>query len=291
MAAAVSAEERRAVPATAAARAGRRRRLGDRLVGWALGAVTALVFLALYAPILIVFLLSFFRLRRGKVVWDSFSLDWYVDLFANAEIGEALVNSLVVGFVSVFAAITMAMAIAFWVNARPTSRAAGAIQFVVFLPFLLPPIITGLSLLIGFKEVGISRGLATVMVGHTVFVLAMVYRTILTRLQSLSKSLVEASLDLGATRLQTFRYVLLPNLRMAVVTAALLAFALSFDETMITLFLVGDTSTLPVRLYAMMRVGFTPEINALVTLILVFSIVLTLAIARVVGGRAEDLSV
>ncbi|MEQ8966730.1 MAG: ABC transporter permease [Azospirillaceae bacterium] len=290
MAATVSAEERRA-PAAATARRNRRRRLGDRLVGWALGTVTALVFLALYAPILIVFLLSFFRLRRGKVVWDSFSLDWYVDLFANAQIGEALVNSLVVGFVSVFAAIVMAMAIAFWVDARPTSRAAGAIQFVVFLPFLLPPIITGLSLLIGFKEVGISRGLATVMVGHTVFVLAMVYRTILTRLQSLSKSLVEASLDLGATRLQTFRYVLLPNLRMAVVTAALLAFALSFDETMITLFLVGDTSTLPVRLYAMMRVGFTPEINALVTLILVFSIVLTLAIARVVGGRAEDLSV
>jgi putative spermidine/putrescine transport system permease protein/spermidine/putrescine transport system permease protein len=94
---------------------------------------------------------------------------------------------------------------------------------------LLPPIITGLSLLVFFKEIGLSRGLLTVIIGHSVFVLALVYQTILTRLQALSRTLVEASQDLGATRWQTVRFVLLPNLRMALVTAALLAFALSFD--------------------------------------------------------------
>ena len=109
------------------------------------------------------------------------------------------------------------------------------------------------------------------------------------RLQGLSHSLIEASQDLGATRWQTFRYVLLPNLKIALVTAAMLAFALSFDETIITLFLVGDTNTLPIRLYAMMRVGFTPEINALVTLILLFSAFLTVIMARFVGGAEDQL--
>jgi putative spermidine/putrescine transport system permease protein/spermidine/putrescine transport system permease protein len=115
------------------------------------------------------------------------------------------------------------------------------------------------------------------------------YRTIPPRLQALGPSLIEASLDLGATRLQTFRLVPLPHLKIALVTAALLAFALSFDETIITLFLIGDTSTLPIRLYAMMRVGFTPEINALVTLVLLFSVLLTLVMARFVGGAQEQL--
>ena len=95
----------------------------------------------------------------------------------------------------------------------------------------------------------------------------------------MSRNLVEAAQDLGASRIQTFRYIILPNLRMPLLTAGLLAFALSFDETMITLFLSGSDATLPIRLYAMMRVGFTPEINALVTLILAFSIFLTVVFA------------
>jgi putative spermidine/putrescine transport system permease protein/spermidine/putrescine transport system permease protein len=257
-----------------------------RIGTWLLGALCALVFTALYLPILLVGVLSFFRTRRGQIQWDSFSLEWYGKLLDNRQIIEALTNTLIVGFFAVLIALVLATLLAFYVN-QHQGRLATGLQFLVFLPFLLPPIITGLSLLVFFREIGFTRGLVAVIVGHAVFVLALVYRTILVRLQGLSRSLIEASQDLGATRWQTFRYVLLPNLRMALVTAAMLAFALSFDETIITLFLVGDTNTLPIRLYAMMRVGFTPEINALVTLILLFSALLTVLMARFVGGAEE----
>jgi putative spermidine/putrescine transport system permease protein/spermidine/putrescine transport system permease protein len=258
----------------------------ERLGTFTLGALCALVFIALYLPIFLVGVLSFFRTRRGRIQWDSFSLEWYGKLLDNRQIIEALSNTLIVGFFAVLAALVLATLLAFYVN-QHQGRLASALQFLVFLPFLLPPIITGLSLLVFFREIGFARGLIAVIVGHSAFVLALVYRTVLVRLQGLSRSLIEASQDLGATRWQTFRYVLLPNLKVALVTAALLAFALSFDETIITLFLVGDTNTLPIRLYAMMRVGFTPEINALVTLILLFSALLTVIIARF-GGGAED---
>jgi len=188
----------------------------------------------------------------------------------------------------VLIALILATLLAFYVN-QSQGRLATALQLLIFLPFLLPPIITGLSLLVFFREIDFPRGLVAVTVGHSAFVLALVYRTILVRLQGLSRSLLEVSQDLGASRWQTFRYVLLPNLRIALVTAAMLAFALSFDETIITLFLIGDSNTLPIRLYAMMRVGFTPEINALVTLILLFSVLLTMIMARFVGGAEDQL--
>jgi ABC-type spermidine/putrescine transport system permease subunit II len=255
---------------------------------WTLGLVTGFVLLALYLPIVLVALLSFFRLRRGQIQWDSFSPEWYVKLLDNRQILDALSNSLVVGACAVPIALILATLLAFYIH-QSRGRLARALQFLIFLPFLLPPIITGLSLLVFFREIDFPRGLIAVVVGHSAFVLALVYRTVLTRLQALSRSLIEASQDLGATRLQTFRYVLLPHLKIALISAALLAFALSFDETIITLFLVGDTSTLPIRLYAMMRVGFTPEINALVTLILLFSALLTLVLARFAGGPEEQL--
>jgi ABC-type spermidine/putrescine transport system permease subunit II len=132
--------------------------------------------------------------------------------------------------------------------------------------------------LIFFVGTGIDRGFVTIIIGHTVFVLAVMFRLVQTRLQSLSKTLVEASADLGASRWQTLRHVLWPQLRSAVATGAILAFTLSFDETLISVFLAGDATTLPLRLWAMMRVGFTPEINALVTLVLLISIVLTIVV-------------
>ena len=160
------------------------------------------------------------------------------------------------------------------------SRGREIIQFIVFLPFLMPPIITGLSLLIYFREIDFERSLVTVIIGHTVFVLALVYRTILVRLQALSRSMVEASYDLGASGWQTFRHVLLPHLASAMIGAAVLSFALSFDETMITILVTGTDSTLPIRLWAMMRLGFTPDINALVAIILALTTALCLIAAR-----------
>lgn len=251
----------------------------NRLLDLSLAAVAVFVYVSLYLPILLVFLLSFFSMRRGKVNWDSFSLSWYAKLFENEALGSALWNSLLVGTLAVSAAAAFATSAALLVKSRPEARSARSLEYVIFLPFLLPPIITGLSLLIYFREAGVGRGIFTITVGHALFVSAIIYRIVLTRLNALSRNLVEAAQDLGASRIQTFRFIILPNLRMPLLTGGLLAFALSFDETMITLFLAGTDSTLPVRLYAMMRVGFTPAINALVTLILGFSIILTVAVA------------
>src|SRR5262249_25885426 len=144
------------------------------------------------------------------------------------------------------------------------------------------------ALLIFFREIGVDRSLLTVVIGHTVFVLAIVYRTVLMRLQSLSRTLIEASYDLGASRWQTFWRIILPNLASAMAGGAILAFALSFDETMITILVTGTQTTLPVRLWAMMRLGFSPDINALVALILMFTVLMCVLAARFLVPRRSD---
>jgi ABC-type spermidine/putrescine transport system permease subunit II len=246
----------------------------SKLAMAALSLVALLVVVLLYGPLAVAIFFSFFRLQRNAVQWDSFSFDAYRVLFHNGAVLEALTNTLLVGIAAVALALILGTLIAFYYRSA-RSRFRYLLQFVVFLPFLMPPIITGLSLLIFFRETNVPRSLKTVVVGHAIFVLAIVYQIVLTRLRTLPPSLVDASLDLGASRWQTFRYVLMPNLMSAFVSAAILAFALSFDETLITLLVTGTKNTLPMWLWSSMRLGFKQDINALVTLILVFSAVLS----------------
>ncbi len=249
-----------------------------------LAAITGVVFVLLYGPIFVPIASSFFTLKQGVIDWQQPTLSAYATLAANEGILVALRNTLVVGAAAVVSSLILGIAAALYVGSG-RSKDRTLLQFIIFLPFLMPPIITGLSLLIYFREIEFDRSLVTVIIGHTVFVLALVYRTLLVRLQSLSRSLVEASYDLGASGWQTFRYVLLPNLTSAMIGAAILAFALSFDETMITLLVTGTDNTLPIRLWAMMRLGFTPDINALVALILAFTTLLCLLAARYLMPR------
>jgi ABC-type spermidine/putrescine transport system permease subunit II len=255
---------------------------GGRLLDVALGAVAVLGLVILYAPLVAVCALSFFQIvrLRGVMSFAPFSPEPYLRLAANGDILSALATSLVVAVAATAVALALGLLFAFYfVSAR---RPLGlAMQTIIFLPFLLPPIITGLSLLIFFRELDIARGLLTIVVGHVVFIVPVVYRTILVRLRLLGRSLTEASLDLGASEWQTLVLVVLPQLRPALISGALLAFAVSFDETLITLFLAGSEATLPIRLWAMMRVGFVPEINALATLILAFAAAVTLGVGFV----------
>jgi ABC-type spermidine/putrescine transport system permease subunit II len=250
-----------------------------RIARFSLWVLTAVTLALLYGPLLATFVYSFFSRRGGTIDWSSFTFGWYLRLFADQNLRDALLNSVTVGFVATAVSLVMGMLLAFYSN-DPTARGRSLLQAIVFLPFIMPPIITGLALLIFFRETNVPRSLVTVTIGHIVFVLAVVYRTLLARLQALRRSLVEASYDLGANRWQTFRFILMPNLMTAIVSSAVLAFALSFDETLITLFLASGESTLPLRLWGMMRIGFTPEINALVTLIILVSTGLFLAVAR-----------
>lgn len=256
----------------------------ERLVEIGLGFVAFAAFLVLYAPVGISALFSIVPIDRAGIHWNEATLAWYGRLAGNASVIGAVELTLAVGVLSVALATVLALVLAFYVEWEG-AVARRFVEVVVYLPFLMPPIITGLALLVFLDQLGISRGAATIVIGHTALVLAVLYRLVLTRLRALPRTLVEASTDLGATRWQTFRHVLWPQLRSAVATGAVLALTLSFDETLITVFLAGDATTLPLRLWGMMRVGFTPEINALVTLVLVVSI----ALALVVVGRLKSL--
>ena len=241
--------------------------------------VTALVFLLLYGPLLIPIASSFFIVSHGEVHWQDPSLSSYEALIENEGILEAFANTLIVGFSATLLSLVCGTLLALhYCGGRSPGREA--MQFAVFLPFLMPPMITGLSLLIFFRETGIPRSLVTVIVGHTVFVQALAYRTIVVRLQSMGPDMVDASVDLGASAWQTFIHIILPNLRSTLIGAGILSFALSFDETLITLLVTGTDSTLPIRLWAMMRLGFTPDINALVTIVLALTILLCALVVR-----------
>jgi ABC-type spermidine/putrescine transport system permease subunit II len=249
----------------------------ERLTNIGLGALTALAFAILYAPVLTSALFSVIMVDRLGIHWGTVSLGPYFKLLENQSILDAIRTTAIVGVIAVAVAAALAVILALYVEWEGAFFRR-TIEVVVYLPFLLPPIVTGLSLLIFFSSTGVERGFVTIVIGHMVFVLAVMFRLVQTRLQSLSKTLVEASADLGASRWQTLRYVLWPQLQSAVATGAILAFTLSFDETLISVFLAGDATTLPLRLWAMMRVGFSQQINALVTIVLAISILLTIVI-------------
>jgi ABC-type spermidine/putrescine transport system permease subunit II len=263
---------------------------GEKLALWVTGLLTLAVFAILYSPLFISVLFSLVEIRRGDIQWETLSFTPYLTLWSNTSVIDSLSNTAVVAIISVAVASILAVLIALYTE---WEGAVGrrALEAVIYLPFLLPPIVTGLALLVASAQLGTNRGIMTIIVGHMIFVLAVVYRLVLTRLQALPRSLIEASFDCGASRWQTLRYVLLPHLASAVMTGAVLALTLSFDETLISTFLAGDQMTLPLRLWAMMRVGFTPEINALVTLVLLVSIALAIIVAwrmKPVGETEED---
>ena len=251
---------------------------GERAVEVAAGILTVAVLLVLYSPVLINALCSVVKLDDGQILWDTFSLAPYRSVWSDPDVIAALRNTATAALVAVIAATLLAIAFALYAD-REGAVGRRSLELTIYLPFLLPPIVTGLSLLVASASLGVSRGVGTIVLGHTIFVLAITYRLVRTRLQALPRAMVEASADLGATPLQTFRRILLPHLATAIVTGALLALTLSFDETLITVFLSGDQMTLPLRLWAMMRTGFTQDINALVTVVLVVSIGLAVVVA------------
>jgi ABC-type spermidine/putrescine transport system permease subunit II len=250
----------------------------ERIAEILAGTLTVLVLFVLYAPIAISALFSVVEIKSGRILWESFTFAHYQALWSNTTVIDALQNTTIVALSSALVAVVLAVALALYAQ-WPSAVGKRVLELAIYLPFLLPPIVTGLSLLVATAELDLGRGLTTIVVGHTAFVLAVAYRLVLTRLQALPRDLVEASFDLGATWVQTFRYIILVHLMSAIVTGAVLALTLSFDETLITVFLAGDRMTLPLRLWAMMRVGFTPQINALVTIVLVVSLILAATVA------------
>jgi spermidine/putrescine transport system permease protein len=233
-------------------------------------AVAVSAFLSLPIAVLIVY--SFNGEGVGGFPPHNLTFDWYRMLFADAAIWESVGNSVVVALAAV------AIALAFGVPAAlalDRARFPGKALFrrLVLLPLILPGIITGLSLLMLFREADVKLSLLTIVLGHGTALISVATTEVFAGLQKLDRAQEEASLDLGANYWQTFRRVTLPNLRLSIVGAALLIFTLSMDEIAVSFFLIGRDNTLPLEIWGRLRRGITPEINAISTIIFVFSLV------------------
>jgi spermidine/putrescine transport system permease protein len=238
-----------------------------------LAVFSLLVFTFLYLPIVILILYSFNQNGVGGFPPKHFTLHWYQQLFADAPLWDSVLNSFLVAFGAVVLSLTLGLLAALALD-RADFPGKSLFRRLVLLPLLLPGIITGLSLLMFVDRVGIRLSLLTVFLGHGTALISVAATELFAGLQKMDRAQEEASLDLGATPWQTFWRITLPNLRLSLIASALLIFTLSMDEIAVTFFLVGRENTLPLEIWARLRRGITPEINAISTLIFVVSVIL-----------------
>src|SRR5499427_1795267 len=221
----------------------------------------AAVFAFLYFPIAVLIVYSFNREGVGGFPPHHLTLDWYRILVSDEAIWDAVLNSLQVALA--------AMAIAL---ARVQFPGKALFRRLVLLPLILPGIITGLSLLMLFNLMAVKLSLLTITLGHGTALISVAATEVFAGLQKLDRAQEEASLDLGANYWQTFWRITLPNLKLSIIGAALLIFTLSMDEIAVSFFLIGRENTLPLEIWGRLRRGITPEINAISTIIFVFSL-------------------
>ena len=245
-----------------------RRPLRDWLLGaWSVG---ALVYL--FIPIAVVILFSFNDPRgRFNLTWQGFTLDHWTDPFGVEGLGTALQNSLAIAAVSTLLAVTLGtfMALAL---VRHRFRLRGPADFFVFLPLATPEVVLGAALLGLFLTLNVGTGFVTIVIAHTMFNVSYVVVTIKARLEGMDTHIEEAAMDLGANEWQTFRRVTLPLIAPGVAAAALLAFALSIDDFVITNFNAGQTVTFPLYIYGAARQGVPPQVNVLASAILLIAL-------------------
>jgi spermidine/putrescine transport system permease protein len=250
-----------------------------------------LVYLFLYAPLAVLAAFSFNR-ERLTAQWRGFTLDWYVRLLDNTQVLTALRNSLLVaGAATLLAtAIGTAAALAFH---RHRFRRQAALDGLLTLPIVIPEIVMAASLLLLFAGIGLRLGFLSVVLAHVAFSVSYAVVVVRARLAGFDRSLEEAAMDLGAGPWRTFFQVTLPGIAPGVLAAALLVFALSIDDYVITSFVAGvGSTTLPLQIYSMVRSGISPEINAVSTVLLVATALLLFAAWRLEqGGRARTAAV
>lgn len=242
-------------------------------------AYLGLVYIFLYTPIAVLMILSFNKAGL-PTAWTGFSTEWYGRLLESPKIIAAARNSLVVAIASTLIATTIGTLLALGVERR---KASSGLDALLFMPMIIPDIVLAIALLSFFTLLKFTLGLHSIILAHVVFNIAFVCAVVRARLKSFDWSLTEASRDLGAGALTTFRKITLPLIWPAVIAAALLAFTLSVDEFIIAYFTAGagqGSTTLPMQIYAMIRFGVTPEINAMATIILLVSFALVLMAQR-----------
>jgi spermidine/putrescine transport system permease protein len=232
-----------------------------------------LVYLFLYIPIAVLIVLSFNE-SGLPTVWTGGSLKWYSALFDNETIQRAAFNTLIVAISSTLIATTLGTLLALGIEMRQKTNSM--LDALLFAPMIIPDVVLAIALLSMFSLMEFTLGLHSIIISHVVFNIAFVFAVVRTRLRNFDFSVIEASIDLGASAYTTFWRVTFPAIFPGILAGALLSLTLSVDEFIIAFFVSGagpSAQTLPMQIYSMIRFGVTPEINALATLVMLFSFV------------------
>lgn len=245
------------------------------------------VYFWLYLPIAVMMVFSFNNARRN-VVWKGFTLSWYAHLPSNVDLMTALYNSLLLAVCSTALSVLFATLAAYALVRHPPFRGRQGYASLLNVPMMIPEVVMGVGLLLFFVRTNLPLSFGTLVAAHVVFCLPYAVGTIRARLLSLkSSSLEDAAMDLGATEWQAFCKVTLPLAWPAIFSGALLTFTMSFEDFVTSFFVAGiGTTTLPIQIYSMMKFGITPEVNALATLLLLFTIAM-LGAYHWLGGSKE----
>lgn len=254
---------------------------------WALFLVSGLVYLFLYAPILVLMFFSF-NSTRSTQVWTGFSLEWYGELLRDQSVHDAFRTSLIVG-VTATAIATVIGTLTALALSRHRFRGQTVADSAIYAATVMPEIVVGVSLLVFFVAIQFALGITTIIIAHVAFTISFVTIVVRARLAGMDPSMEEAAQDLGASPVQTFLRVTLPLILPGVMAGALLAFTLSFDDFVITFFVSGvGSSTLPLKIYSMIKFGVSPVINALSTVVLVATMFLIFGGSRIFVNREDS---
>lgn len=245
----------------------------------------AVLLVLMYVPIVVVVVYSF-NASKQTVVWAGWTLDWYRKLMKNRSLLEALKNSLVLAALSSGAAGVIGTLGAVGM-ARVSWKSKGVIEYISMIPIMIPEIILGMVFMAFFAMLGLPFGMVTLVLGHTTFCVPYVFMMVKSSLVGMDKSLGEAAKDLGASERRAFFDITLPLITPAVISGMLLAFAMSLDDVVISIFVTGArTNTLPIRIYTQLKSGVTPEINALCTIMLAATFILV-GLSRWLGSAGR----
>ncbi|MDV3429110.1 MAG: extracellular solute-binding protein [Bacillota bacterium] len=232
---------------------------------------TILVYLFLYLPIIVLIVFSFNKSKLNSV-WTGFTFKWYQSLFHNAAILTAMRNTLLIGFVSTTVSVFIGTITAVGIY-KSKFRYKSLFEGFLYVPVVIPEIVLGIALLAFFSQVHIPMGLITLIIAHITFSISYVVIVVKARLDGLEPELEEAAMDLGATPRKTFFKIILPIIMPGIAAGALLAFTLSLDDVIISFFVAGPSSTtLPLKVFSMVKFGVTPEINALSAIMLIVTV-------------------
>jgi putative spermidine/putrescine transport system permease protein len=261
--------------------------MGSRSLRWFLRIISGAVLLFLYVPLVVVVLYAFTKSSTASWPPQLFTLKWFTEAWHNPQIPPALKNSILVAIIATLIALTLGT-LASFAMARARFFGRDTISFALVLPIAFPGIVTALALSSMVDAMpGLNFGIPALIVGHATFCVVVVFNNVVARLRRVSGSIVEASMDLGADGITTFRYVTFPTMRTALIAGALLAFGLSFDEIVVTIYLSGTTSTLPLWIYNNITRPFNqPEVFAVAAAVLLISIIPVYVAIRLAGEGA-----